>query len=118
MDSIGAIDWAIAAVTCFWSSAWAVLSNKQKDNDDFFLGGRNMHWCRSDCRCLRPPSVQLILWPAAEGAFGNYHQLLAIFFIPFVVIPITCIWFIPFYKGLGFVSLYEYLERRFSRPIR
>ena len=54
----------------------------------------------------------------AEGAFGNYHQLLAIFFIPFVVIPITCIWFIPFYKGLGFVSLYEYLERRFSRPIR
>ena len=36
----------------------------------------------------------------AEGAFGNYHQLLAIFVIPFIIVPITCIWFIPFYKSL------------------
>ncbi len=45
MQSIGLLDWTI----CFGYLAFVIglgiyFSNKQKDNDDFFLGGRNMHW--------------------------------------------------------------------------
>jgi len=95
------------------------FSNKQKDNDDFFLGGRNMHWLPVGLSLFATTfSSNSFVGLPAEGAFGNYHQLLAIFLIPFVVIPITCIWFIPFYKGLGFRSLYEYLEHRFARSVR
>ena len=54
----------------------------------------------------------------AEGAFRDYHQLLAILFIPFIVIPITCKWFIPLYKSWNFDSLYEYFEQRFNRKLR
>ena len=35
-----------------------------------------------------------------------------------MVIPLTCIYFMPFYRRLGITSLYEYLEKRFSRPVR
>ena len=95
------------------------FSNKQKNNDDFFLGGRNMHWLPVGLSLFATTfSSNSFVGLPAEGAYRDYHQLLAIFFIPFVIIPITCIWFIPFYKSFEFVSLYEYLERRFARPVR
>jgi len=120
VDSIAPIDWAICGLYLLLVIGLGLFfSNKQKDNDDFFLGGRNMHWLPVGLSLFATTfSSNSFVGLPAEGAFGDYHQLLAIFFIPFVVIPITCIWFIPFYKGLGFISLYEYLERRFSRPVR
>ncbi len=120
MDSIAPIDWAICgSYLAVVIGLGLFFSNKQKDNDDFFLGGRNMHWLPVGLSLFATTfSSNSFVGLPAEGAFGDYHQLLAIFFIPFLVIPVTCIWFIPFYKGLGFVSLYEYLERRFTRKIR
>ena len=106
MDSIAAIDWAICGCYLLLVIGLGLFfSNKQKDNDDFFLGGRNMHWLPVGLSLFATTfSSNSFVGLPAEGAFGNYHQLLAIFFIPFVVIPITCIWVIPFYKGLGFVK--------------
>ena len=60
----------------------------------------------------------MIRRPPRSTLFPYTTLFRSIFFIPFVVIPITCIWFIPFYKGWGFKSLYEYLEHRFARPVR
>ncbi len=120
MQQIDLLDYAI----CFSYLALVIglgvyFSNKQKDNDDFFLGGRNMHWLPVGLSLFATTfSSNSFVGLPAEGAFGNYHQLLAIFFIPFVIVPIACIWFIPFYKQWGFRSLYEYLEHRFSRPVR
>ena len=120
LDKIAVIDWVI----CLGYLGLVVglglyFSNKQKSNDDFFLGGRNMHWLPVGLSLFATTfSSNSFVGLPAEGAFRNYHQLLAIFFIPLVVIPITCIWFIPFYKRFGFVSLYEYLERRFHRGVR
>ena len=120
MQQVSLVDWLI----CFGYLALVLalgiyFSNKQRDNDDFFLGGRNMHWIPVGLSLFATTfSSNSFVGLPAEGAFRDYHQLLAIYFIPFVVVPITCIWFIPFYKGLGFRSLYEYLEHRFSRPVR
>jgi len=95
------------------------FTNKQKGNDDYFFGGRNMHWLPVGLSLFATTfSSNSFVGLPAEGAYRDYHQLLAIFFIPFVVVPITCRWFIPFYKSWGFTSLYEYLEHRFSRTVR
>jgi len=120
VEQIALLDWSI----CFGYLALVIglgfyFSNKQKANDDFFLGGRNMHWIPVGLSLFATTfSSNSFVGLPSEGAYRDYHQLLAIFFIPFVVVPITCIWFIPFYKGLGFRSLYEYLERRFARHVR
>lgn len=120
MEHIALIDWIICGgYLAIVIGLGIYFSNKQKNNDDYFLGGRNMHWLPVGLSLFATTfSSNSFVGLPAEGAFGDYHQLLAIFFIPFVVIPITCIWFIPFYKGLGFTSLYEYLEHRFSRGVR
>ena len=120
MQHIAPLDWAICVGYLFLVVCLGLyFANKQKDNDDFFLGGRRMHWIPVGLSLFATTiSSNSFVGLPAEGAFSDYHQLLAIFFVPFVVIPITCIWFIPFYKNLGFVSLYEYLERRFSRLVR
>lgn len=120
MDQISGVDWLIClSYLGLVIGLGCYFSNKQKGNDDFFLGGRHMHWLPVGLSLFATTfSSNSFVGLPAEGAFGDYHQLLAIFFIPFVVIPITCIWIIPFYKGLGFTSLYEYLERRFARPVR
>lgn len=120
MEQIALIDWLIClGYLVIVIGLGIYFSNKQKDNDDFFLGGRNMHWIPVGLSLFATTfSSNSFVGLPAEGAYRDYHQLLAIFFIPFVVVPITCIWFIPFYKGFGYRSLYEYLERRFTRPVR
>ena len=120
MNHLALTDWCI----CLGYIAMVLglgfyFSNKQKGNDDFFFGGRQMHWIPVGLSLFATTfSSNSFVGLPAEAAYRDWHQLLAIYFIPFVVVPITCIWFIPFYKGLGFRSLYEYLERRFTRPVR
>lgn len=120
MEQIAPIDWTICgSYLCLVVGLGLYFSNKQKNNDDFFLGGRNMHWVPVGLSLFATTfSSNSFVGLPAEGAFGDYHQLLAILLIPFVIIPITCIWVIPFYRGLEYTSLYEYLERRFARPVR
>ena len=118
--NITTLDWTICVgYLALVMGLGIYFSNKQKNNDDFFFGGRNMHWIPVGLSLFATTfSSNSFVGLPAEGAYRNYHQLLAILFIPCVVVPVTCIWFIPFYKGLGFASLYEYLEHRFSRPVR
>lgn len=120
MEHISLLDWAIClAYLGLVIGLGLYFSNKQKDNEEFFFGGGKMHWLPVGLSLFATTfSSNSFVGLPAEGAFGDYHQFLAILFIPFVIVPITCIWFIPFYKGLGFNSLYEYLERRFARPVR
>jgi len=120
VQQIAALDWTICiGYLSLVVGLGVYFSNKQKDNDAYFLGDRNMHWIPVGLSLFATTfSSNSFVGLPAEGAYGDYHQLLAIMFIPFVVIPITCIWFIPFYKSWGYTSLYEYLERRFSRGVR
>jgi SSS family solute:Na+ symporter len=117
---IGALDWVVClGYLMLVVSLGLWFSHDQSSNDDFFLGGRNMHWMPVGLSLFATTmSSNSFVGLPAEGAFGDYHQLLAILFIPFVIIPIVCYWFIPFYKRMGSVSLYEYLERRFNRKVR
>lgn len=120
MHNLAPIDWIICGgYLAFIVGLGFYFSNKQSNNDEYFFGGRKMHWLPVGLSLFAATvSSNSFVGLPAEGAFGNYHQLLAISIIPFVVIPITCIWFIPFYKGMGFLSIYEYLEKRFARPVR
>ncbi|MBT4692280.1 MAG: hypothetical protein HOB73_02940 [Planctomycetaceae bacterium] len=120
ITDIAALDWVVClGYLLLVVSLGLWFSHDQTSNDDFFLGGRNMHWIPVGLSLFATTmSSNSFVGLPAEGAFGNYHQLLAILFIPFVIIPIVCYWFIPFYKRMGSVSLYEYLERRFNRNVR
>ena len=92
---------------------WFLFSKTEDSNDEFFHGGKSMHWLPVGLSLFATTfSSNSFVGLPAEGAFRDYHQLLAILFIPFIVIPITCKWFIPLYKSWKFDSLYEYFEER------
>ncbi len=120
IEDIHLVDWVIcAAYLAFVIGLGVYFSGTQDSNDDFFHGGKRMHWLPVGLSLFATTfSSNSFVGLPAEGAFGDYHQLLAIFFIPFVVIPITCKWFIPKYKSWKYNSLYEYFERRFDRSLR
>ena len=120
LEDIQLLDWLICgAYLAFVVGLGIYFSGTEDSNDEFFHGGKSMHWLPVGLSLFATTfSSNSFVGLPAEGAFGDYHQLLAILFIPFVVIPITCKWFIPMYKSWGYSSLYEYFERRFDRRLR
>ena len=95
------------------------FSRKQTSSDEYFLGGRNMHWFLVGLSVFAGTfsSLSFVGLPR-EAAYENYHLYLAILFIPFVVMPIVGYFFLPMFFRLKFTSIYEYLEWRFHRSVR
>ena len=61
---------------------------KQETNADYFLGGRTMHWLPVGLSLFATTfSSNSFVGLPAEAAYQDYHLLLAIWFVPLVVVP-------------------------------
>ncbi len=89
----------------------------QRDNEDYFLGGRNMSWFAVGVSMFATSfsSISFLGLPQ-RGAYQDFSFYLTILFIPFVITPILWWVFIPMFVRLKVSSGYEYLGRRFGRP--
>ena len=119
-SSLGPLDWSICIgylVSVFLLGLW--FSREQHTNEDFFLGGRRMHWLPIGLSLFAGTfsSLSFVGLPS-DAAYEDYHLYLAILLIPLVVTPIVWWLFLPLYFRLGVTSAYEYLERRFHRRLR
>jgi SSS family transporter len=120
MQSLGALDWTICIgylVVVLSLGAW--FARHQRSNEDYFVGGRTMHWLPIGLSVFAGTfSSNSFVGLPREAAYEDYHLLLGILFIPFVVMPIIGWLFIPLFHRLRVTSAYEYLELRFNRPVR
>jgi SSS family solute:Na+ symporter len=117
---LGPLDWTICAVYLFVVIGLGLwFSRKQENNEDYFVGGRKMHWFPIGLSIFAGTfsSLSFVGLPR-DGAYEDYHLLLSIFFIPIVVMPIVGWWFVPLFHRLQVTSCYEYLELRFDRCVR
>jgi len=120
---MSALTWVDSAVCVSYLSIVLILglwcARKQHTNEDYFVGGRRMNWIAVGLSIFAATisSLSFVGLPR-EAAYNDYHLLLAILFIPFVVTPIVCWLFAPLYVRLGVTSAYEYLELRFHRSVR
>jgi SSS family transporter len=118
--TLGGLDWGICAgylLVVFLLGLW--VARDQHSNEDYFVGGRTMHWLPIGLSIFAGTfsSLSFVGLPS-DAAYEDYHLLLGILFIPFVVTPIVWCLFLPFYFRLGLTSAYEYVERRFNRRLR
>lgn len=118
--SLGWLDWSIFAVyivVVLGLGLWFAV--RQEDNESYFVGGRNMKWWAVGTSIFATAfsSVSFVMLPR-EGAFADYHLFTAILFIPFVITPLLWYVFVPLFIRLKLISVYEYLEIRFSRSMR
>jgi SSS family solute:Na+ symporter len=116
---LGSLDFV--AIVCylvitFGISLW--FGRKQKDSEDFFVGGRRMPWFVIGLSIL----ATLFSTLTYQGVPGEVIKNgIAIFTgylsLPFIFLVITRLW-IPFFMRLKLTSAYEYLELRFSPAVR
>ena len=120
MSTIGIFDWTIFffyLIVVFCVGVY--FTRRQKTREDYFVGGRKMNWIAVGISLFATSfsSISFLAYPR-EGAFEDYHLFLTLLCIPFVIVPLLWFVFVPMYIRLGVTSIYEYLERRFSRRMR
>lgn len=95
------------------------FSKRQKSQEDYFVGGRNMNWIAVGISLFATSfsSISFLAYPR-EGAYEDYHLFLTLLFIPFFIVPLLWLIFVPLYIRLKVISIYEYLELRFNRFLR
>ncbi|KAK7916457.1 hypothetical protein WMY93_012218 [Mugilogobius chulae] len=96
----------------------AIRGRKETTSDEFLLGGRQMTAVpvAMSLTASFMSGITVIGTPAEAYRFGAAFWL---FGFSYALMSIaTAELFVPLFYRLGITSAYEYLERRFSRPIR
>lgn len=113
------LDYAIIVlymVSTFGIAVW--FGRKQKDTDDYFVGGRRMPWFAVGLSILATLfSTLSYLGGPGEMIKHGIGLLIGNFAIPFSMTVVFFLW-IPFFMRLRVTSAYEYLERRFNYAVR
>lgn len=118
MTDLSLIDWCVCAAYLAVVFGLAFRSAKgQRDNEDYFIGGRNMNWFVVGVSMFATSfsSISFLGLPQ-RGAYHDFSFYLTILFIPFVITPILWWIFVPMFVRLKVSSGYEYLGRRFGLP--
>ncbi len=118
MIDLSFIDWCVCAAYLAVVFGLAFRSARgQQDNEDYFLGGRNMNWFVVGVSMFATSfsSISFLGLPQ-RGAYQDFSFYLTILFIPFVITPILWWIFVPMFVRLKVSSGYEYLGRRFGPP--
>ena len=94
------------------------FSKREKNTDDFFLGGRRVPWWAAGISIYGTllSAISFLATPATSYkgnwiyAVGNMLML--------VVAPIVIYFYLPFFRRLNVTTAYEYLEKRFNLAVR
>lgn len=96
----------------------AIRSRKETSSEEFLLGGRQMTAVpvAMSLTASFMSGVTVIGTPAEAYRFGASFWLFGISYT--IMSTISAELFVPLFYRLGVTSAYEYLEMRFSRPVR
>lgn len=116
------IDWGIIVVYLLGMIGLSVyLGRGQSSQDDYYVGGRNLPWWAVGISTMatQTSAVSFISIPAfvalKEG--GGLTWLQYELAVPLAMVFVMVL-FIPFFRHLELISVYEYLEHRFSPAVR
>lgn len=100
-------------------SAWLAPSNVSPE--DYYVGGRTMPWWALALSTMATQSSanSFIGIPAFVALVpgGGLSWLQYELAVPLALLIVMAV-FVPVFRGLGLISIYEYLELRFDRPTR
>jgi len=110
-----------AAIAFYFALTFGIalwFGRRQKNTEDFFVGGRRMPWFAVGLSILATlfSTLSYLGMPGEmiKNGIGVFAGYLA---VPFSMAVVTLLW-IPFFMRLRLTSAYEYLERRFNYPVR
>lgn len=120
MDQLSPIDWVVCFAYLAVISGLALWSmHGQRDNEDYFVGGRKMNWYAVGISMFATSfsSISFLGLPQ-RGAYQDFSFYLTILMIPLLITPILWFFFVPLYARLRVSSGYAYLRLRFNATIQ
>ncbi|MCC6362601.1 MAG: sodium/solute symporter [Bryobacterales bacterium] len=85
---------------------------------EYFLGGRSMPWIAAGISIVAADLSAISVMGSPAWGYKNNLQLIWMPAAYPICAPIVILVFVPFYSKLNLYTAYEYLERRFSLPVR
>jgi len=119
---MNAIDWSIIVAYLFGMIGLSIyLGRGQTSQEDYYVGGRKIHWSAIGISTMatQTSAISFISIPAfvALKENGGLAWLTYELAVPLSMI-VVMIFLLPFFRKLQLVSVYEYLELRFSPEVR
>lgn len=115
------LDFAIVGLYIVFFLGMGYFFKNNKDSKDYFLGGRSMGWFPLSLSTMATQlsAISFISAPAFVGLKlgGGMKWLTFEFAVPLAMIAIMLFVIPPLFRS-GVVSIYEYVERRFSASTR
>ena len=94
------------------------FARKNKSTDDYFRGGKRIPWWAAGCSIFATMLSSLTFTGIPSKAFAQ-DCILAIGNLMIPVVAVVAVFVaLPFFRRIDATSAYEYLEKRFSRPVR
>lgn len=95
------------------------LFSRQKNTQNFFLAGKSMHWLPVALSYVASlvsaiSFMAMPLWTWQHGMLPAFNEIFVVLF----ALPVIVFIFLPLYGRIGLISIYEFLEHRFSVLIR
>ena len=94
------------------------IANKQKNKKDYILAGKKMHWFPVALSGVAAGFSAISMMGVPGFVMAYDMRYLPALFTGILSIPVVFYFLIPFLYKLNIVSVYEYLEIRFSSKIR
>lgn len=116
MSRLGTLDWIVCLAYLTLIVGLALWSMRgQRDNEDYFVGGRTMNWFAVGVSMFATSFSSLsFLGLPQRGAYQDFSYYLVILGIPLVITPLLWFFFVPLYARLRVSSGYQYLRLRFG----
>lgn len=118
-QSFGFINYAVLIAYLLMNLMVGVyFTRRQKDTNDFFLAGQRISWWAAGIAIFgtQLSSITFMAIPAKTFS-SDWVYILANCAIVLIT-PIVVFLYLPFFRRLQITSAYEYLEKRFSLPVR
>lgn len=94
------------------------FARKNKNTDDFFRGGKQIPWWAAGCSIFATMLSSLTFTGIPSKSYAqDWVYSIGNFTIPVVAVVAVFV-AMPFFRRIDATSAYEYLEKRFSRPVR
>ncbi|OYP35036.1 sodium:solute symporter family transporter [Rhodopirellula sp. MGV] len=94
------------------------FARKNHSTNDYFRGGQSIPWWAAGCSIFATMLSSLTFTGIPSKAFAqDWVYAVGNLMIPVVALLAVFV-AMPFYRRIDATSAYEYLERRFSRPVR
>jgi solute:Na+ symporter, SSS family len=95
-----------------------LFARRQKNTEDFFLGGRKMPWLAVGMSMYASLTSAVTFMALPGTAYRENISFIVVSFASLAVAPVLVSLFYPFYRRIHATTSYEYVHRRFGPRAR